>query len=100
MLKSLYYHSDGSLIDQLVDESLLPSNDCSLSSNRAGQKSVDQIFSLSVKLHDRLSEEKTVLVGTTVQEKNVWNIFSRKPSWKKVSIIDDTHKRPPLIRQT
>ncbi len=68
--------------------------------NRIGKKGVAQIFGLSVKLHGRMSEETKVLVDTTVQEKSFWKTFSRKPSWMRVSITDDMHKRPspvPLI---
>lgn len=39
--------------------------------NRIGKEGVEQIFGLSVKLHGCLSEETTVLVDTTVQEKMI-----------------------------
>lgn len=39
--------------------------------NRIGTAGINEIFSLSVKLHGRLSEEQTVLVDTTVQEKMI-----------------------------
>lgn len=86
MLKSLYNHSDESLIDQWLMnpyyqvfcgmtsfQTRIPCHSTELVKfrNRIGQKGVDQIFSLSVKLHGRLSEEKTVLVDTTVQEKAI-----------------------------
>lgn len=86
MLKSLYNHSDESLIDQWLMnpyyqvfcgmtsfQTTVPCHPTELVKfrNRIGPKGVDQIFSLSVKLHGRLSEEKTVLVDTTVQEKAI-----------------------------
>lgn len=86
MLKSLYNHSDEVLIDQWMMnpyyqvfcgmqsfQTTVPCHATELVKfrNRIGQKGVDKIFSLSVKLHGRLSEEKTVIVDTTVQEKAI-----------------------------
>jgi len=39
--------------------------------NRIGTEGVEQIFSMSVALHGKDSEEKQVIIDTTVQEKNV-----------------------------
>ena len=86
MLKSLYNHSDESLIDQWLMnpyyqvfcgmksfQTTVPCHPTELvkSRNRIGHEGINEIFSLSVKLHGRLSEEKTVLVDTTVQEKAI-----------------------------
>jgi len=86
MLKQLYNLSDESVVEQwqmnpyyqafcgmITFQTTAPCHATELVKfrNRIGKKGVEQIFGLSVKLHGRLSEETTVLVDTTVQEKAI-----------------------------
>ena len=47
------------------------SSQLSIFRKRIGTQGVERIFALSVELHGKAAEEKTVLVDTTVQEKNI-----------------------------
>ena len=86
MLKQLYNLSDEALIDQwqmnpyfqvfcgqTSFQTAAPCHSTELVKfrNRIGKSGIEQIFGLSVKLDGRMSEEKQVLVDTTVQEKMI-----------------------------
>ncbi len=86
MIKQLYSLSDESVVDQwkmnpyfqvfcgeVSFQTQVPCHATELVKfrNRIGSEGVREIFSLSVKLHGKLAEERTVLVDTTVQEKAI-----------------------------
>lgn len=86
MLKQLYNLSDESVVDQwrmnpyfqvfCGEERFQIGPPCHATElvkfrNRIGPDGVKAIFSLSVQLHGKAAEEKTVLVDTTVQEKAI-----------------------------
>ena len=86
MLKQLYDLSDESVIEQwrmnpyyqvfCGDVSFRTAPPCHATElvkfrNRIGPDGVREIFPLSVQLHGKAAEDKTVLVDTTVQEKAI-----------------------------
>lgn len=86
ILKQLYNLSDDAVIEQwrmtpyfqafcgeTTFQTTQPcvSSQLSIFRKRIGTQGVERIFALSVELHGKAAEEKTVLVDTTVQEKNI-----------------------------
>ena len=86
LLKQLYNQSDESVLERWVEnpywqyftgeqyfqhKAPLDPTDFVLFRRRVGEKGMEKILSLTVKLHDGAAEEKTVNIDTTVQEKNI-----------------------------
>lgn len=61
--------------------------------NRIGKKGENQIFALSVELHGKSVEEKTVVVDTTVQEKAITYPTDTKLAIKIINRLNKLAKK-------
>ena len=68
---------------------------------RIGKKGVEKIFKMSVQLHGKDSEEKRVIIDTTVQEKNITYPTDGKLAIKMISFLQRLAKGEGLqLRRT